>query len=351
MKRFRSALALSIASVSSLLVLSAPLQAASRVDDALALVPADAASVGMINLADLRTSPLSARLFSETDHMAVNGDAARFLEETRLRPKEDVDLMVVAGTPGRNGQDSSGLVIFEGRFETEKIAAALASRGAIKKTSPHGDSYQLVDRDGTGSGRKSGSIALISNHLIVAGDDASVAAALVQRDSGGTLFRSGAGLGRHLSRIEPGATVWALVDVKKCPFGEKRKGLHMKGDIKVDGEDHHVDVQEGGSGSHADVLRSAFSSVSLVALQATAKGDALKLSAVGLSDNQETRELIDDSLRGILAAWRLAVQDKSPDMVSVLRKFKVSHDREGVSVSGTLSGAAVRALAEKHHAD
>ena len=53
-----------------------PLLAASRVEDGLALVPADAASVGVIRFADLRTNPLSARLFSETDRITVDGDAA-----------------------------------------------------------------------------------------------------------------------------------------------------------------------------------------------------------------------------------------------------------------------------------
>ncbi len=53
-------------------------------DDALALVPADAASVGVVHVADLRTSPLAARLFSDTDHLCVAGDAQHFLDEARL---------------------------------------------------------------------------------------------------------------------------------------------------------------------------------------------------------------------------------------------------------------------------
>jgi hypothetical protein len=59
---------------------------------------------------------------------------------------------------------------------------------------------------------------------------------------------------------------------------------------------------------------------------------------------------MEDALRGVLAAWRLAAQEKSPDTVSVLRKFAVTRDSSSVSVSGTLPGATVRALAEKRHA-
>ena len=71
-----------------------PVAAAS--DEALALVPPDVASVGVIRLDALRASPFAARLFSETDQLAVDGDAAKFLAETGLRPRQDVDVVVVA---------------------------------------------------------------------------------------------------------------------------------------------------------------------------------------------------------------------------------------------------------------
>ena len=100
----------------------------------------------------------------------------------------------------------------------------------------------------------------------------------------------------------------------------------------------------------AMTLVSSMKTVSLLALQATAKGDALKLNATGLVSDDETAGLMEDALRGVLAAWRLAAQEKSPETVSMLRKFAVSRDKSTVSISGTLPGAAVRALAEKKHA-
>ena len=49
-----------------------------------------------------------------------------------------------------------------------------------------------------------------------------------------------------------------------------------------------------------------------------------------------------------MAMWRLAVQDKSPELVSMLRKFTVSSDNESpFSIHGTLSGAFLRSVAEK----
>ena len=137
------------------------------------------------------------------------------------------------------------------------------------------------------------------------------------------------------------------MDVSRLPIGERQKGFHASGTIN--GQDVDVTAHAG----HEDAamsLVSSMKSVSLLALQATAKGDALKLNATGLVSDEETAGLMEDALRGVLAAWRLAAQDKSPDTVAVLRKFTVSRDKSTVSVAGTLPGSAVRALAEKKHA-
>ena len=215
MKRFAvlsSAAALALASA-----LALPATAGN--DDALALVPTDAASVGVIHVADLRSSPLAARVFSDTDKLTVDGDAAHFLGEARLNPKEDVDTVVAAGSPkGAGGSAGWGLVLFEGRFDAAALSAAIAARGAVLKSTPAGDYYLLPNQSPAGaSNHEQGAIAFASNHLVIAGNESSVVAALAQRSAGGTAFRSGAGLGRHLGRIDSGASAWALVDVSRLP--------------------------------------------------------------------------------------------------------------------------------------
>ena len=84
--------------------------------------------------------------------------------------------------------------------------------------------------------------------------------------------------------------------------------------------------------------------VSSFAFQMTVKGDSVRLSGAGYSDDTETRELLEDALRGILATMRIAAQEK-PDVVSAIRKFKVASDRNAVTISGTLDGATIKALA------
>jgi hypothetical protein len=337
----RSALALAV-----LLSFSLP---AAATDDGLSLVPADAASVGVIHVADLRTSPLAARIFSDTDKLTVDGDAAHFLAEAKLNPKEDVDTVVAAGSPkGAGGSAGWGLVVFEGRFDPVALSAAIAGRGAVKVSTPAGDYWQLPDKNAAASSNhEPGAIAFASARLVIAGNESSVVAALARRSAGGSAFRSGAGLGQHLSRIDSGASAWALVDVSRLPVAGRSKAAHASGTINGKAVDvtAHAD--------HADAamaLVSSMKNVSLLVFQATAKGDALKLSATGLVSDDETAGLMEDALRGALAAWRLAAQDKSPETVSVLRKFTVSRDKTTVSIAGTLPGPAIRALVDKKHA-
>ncbi|MCM3875632.1 MAG: hypothetical protein NEA02_04360, partial [Thermoanaerobaculia bacterium] len=279
MKRFAAlpsaaALALPLALAGALAL---PAAARGGRDDALSLVPADAASVGVIHVADLRSSPLAARVFSDTDKLTVDGDAAHFLSEARLNPKEDVDLVVAAGSPkGAGGSEGWGLVLFEGRFDPAALSAAIAARGAVRKSTPTGDYFLLPEKGANATRHGQGAIAFASSHLVIAGSESAVVTALAQRGTGGTGFASGAGLGRHLSRIDSGASAWALVDVSRIPAKDsarRRTPVHASGD------------------DAAAALVSSMKSVQFLALQATAKGDALKLNATGVVSDDETAGL------------------------------------------------------------
>ncbi|MBC8646737.1 MAG: hypothetical protein H7X85_06210, partial [Thermoanaerobaculia bacterium] len=109
-------------------------------------------------------------------------------------------------------------------------------------------------------------------------------------------------------------------------------------------------AREERSGDPSEALVGAMKSVSLFAFAAKAQQDGLQLTATGLSDDAETRELLEDALRGVLAMWRMAAQEKSPELVSVLRRFEVDRDREGVTVTGMLPGSVIRDLTERRHA-
>ena len=321
MKRIAALLAATLAACA----LAVPVAAG---DDAFSLVPPDAAAVGMIRVADLRSSPLFDRVFADTDRISGDAEAARFLEEVRLSPKQDVDLVVVAGSPN-GAAPGRGLAAFEGRFDAAKLSAATASRGGVVKSVPGGDYYLLPGHRHEGTSRETGAVAFLSNRLIVAGSETSVIEALARRAAGGRGFGSGAGLGASMSRVDPMASAWALVDVARMPAKVRRERP----------------AAHGGDASHAVV--SAMSSVSLLVLSAATDGDALKLSATGVSDDAETRQNLEDAVRGVLAMWRMSVQEKQPDLVPVLRRFKVTQGKDSVTLSGTLPGPVIRDLTAK----
>lgn len=296
------------------LLAAAPAAGASR--DPLSLVPADATSVGFVRVADLRANPFQLRVFEEADRLGADGDARRFMEEAGLSLRDDVDA-VVACTTSSGGKGGSSLVLFEGRFDTKKLAAAISRRGAARVSAGGREYYRLKP-----DSEKPGAVALVDAHLIVAGDEPAVLGALSSLGSGGTRFSSDEGLGRELHRVDPAATAWVLVDVPKW---------------------RRADRSTQGAGATAGVV-TALQSVSLFALETTVEGDALSVKATGLSADEETRELLEDALRGLTAAWRMAAQEKSPELVSTIRKFKVSRDGEGVTFSGTLPGDLIRSL-------
>ncbi|MCL4810380.1 MAG: hypothetical protein KJ062_21675 [Thermoanaerobaculia bacterium] len=316
-------LALASALASSLVsALALPAAAARPTDDALALVPPDSVTAGMLRVADLRSSPLAARFFAELDDATVDGDGARFLAEARLHPVDDVDLVVFAAGNGGRGK---ALVAFEGRFEPERLSAAAAARGTEARSAPGGP-YFLRGKDGPSGRKGDGAVAFVSRRLMLAGSEEAVVEALAARAAGGTGFARGAGLGASLDKVDSNASGWLLVDRTKLP--------EAKGSLRLSSD-----------GTPARNVLAAMNLVSAFAFQMTVKGDSLRLSGAGYTGDAETRELLEDALRGILAAMRIANQEK-PEVVSALRKFKVATDRDAVTISGTLDGATLRALAD-----
>lgn len=293
-------------------------------DDALSLVPSNAVTVGMVKVGEMRSSPLSGVLFEHTDKMTTDSEAAKFFAETGLSLTKDVDVIVVATSPRTNlGSEADVLVIAEGRFNTEKLTNAIVARGAVKKNG------YLVLPDNE---EPKGAVAFPSASLVIAGTERAVVAALAARTAGGTGFRSANGLGLDMARIDRSATAWALVDVTRAARLAKGGTIHT------------------GKGQSGDALATALKSVSTLAVWAKDSGDTLHLGAFGVSGDAETLQLIEDTARGALSALRLAIKDKQPEMVSVLRKFDVSRKDDYVRIEGSIPASTLRDLMAKQRA-
>ena len=298
-------------------------------DDALSLVPANAVTVGMVKLRDMRTSPLSSMLFEHTDKMSADGEAEKFLADAGLSPAKDVDAIVVATSPRTNlGSEAEVLVIAEGRFDVARLSSALLARGAVKK----GGYFVLPEKE-KHHGDTNGAVAFPSSSLALAGTENAVAAALAARANGGTGFRAASPLAMDMARIDRNATAWAVVDVTRAAR------LAKVGSVNT------------GKGHQGEALAAAIRSVSTMALWAKDSGDALQLGAFGMSADAETLQLLEDTVRGALSAMRLAVKDKSPEMVSVLRRFDVKRSADAVMIEGSIPAKTLReAMAKKRAA-
>jgi hypothetical protein len=295
-------------------------------NDAISLIPSDAVTVGVVRLGDLRTSPLSLTLFENTDKMSSNGEADRFLTDAGLDVKKDVDVLVVSTAPVTAlGSEAKVLVAADGRFNIERLSAALVTRGAVKKSSANGVYYLLPESKDHDRGHSEGAIAFPDSHLALLGSESAVVEALADRAAGGTTFGSASGLGREMSRIDAHATAWALVDVARA----KRLGASA-------------------AQSHQENFNAALKNISTLAVWATDAGDSLKLGAFGLSHDADTLQLVEDTVRGALSMMRLAAQEKQPDLVATLRKFTVSRGDDAVTLNGTVSAETLKSFASKH---
>jgi hypothetical protein len=296
-------------------------------NDALSLVPANAVTVGMVKLADMRSSPLSSLLFEHMDRMSTDGEAERFLTEAGLSPTKDVDVIVVSTTPRTNlGTEADVLVIAEGRFNAERLSSALVTRGAVKK-----GGYLALPKE-NGNDDEQGAVAFPTPSLAIAGNERSVIAALAARASGGTGFAARGTLGQDLSRLDANATAWALIDVTRAAR------LTKSGTIGTN------------KGAPGEMLQTALRTVSTIGVWAKDKGNALELGAFGLSTDDETLQLLEDTVRGGLSALRLAVRDKAPEMVTVIRAFDVSRKNDAVLIEGSIPASQLRELMAKKSA-
>ncbi len=294
--------------------------------DSLALIPNDAVTVGVVRLADMRTSPLSSMLFQQTDKISANGEAERFLTDAGLQPSKDIDVIVVSTVPRTTlGNDASVLVAADGRFNVDRIAAAITSRGAVKK-----NGYFLLSESSTAGAHHNGAVAFPDSHLVLIGSEEAVVTALANYAAGGTTFFTASGLGREVARIDAKATAWTIVDVTRA------QRLTNAPRVPSHGE--------------SSPLSGALKNISTVAVWATDAGDSLKLAGIGVGQDSETLQLVEDAVRGALAAVRLAVQDKSPDLVPVLRKFEVTRSKDSVAITGSIPAETLKTLIAKQRA-
>lgn len=290
-------------------------------------VPADSVSVGVVRLSELRDSPLARRIFAHADEICVDGEADHFLREAGFNPMQDIDRVTFSLSPDRE-QDGDGdaLLVLEGRFDVNRLANAIVSRGLTRVQVEGGAYYRFAEESDHDDAR--GAVSLVSSSMALVGEEDAVTRALKTLAAGGSDFANAAGLAHLLSSIDTTSSAWLLVDVPRS--------TRLKGEAEIPGR-------------HDRALAAALKNVSVVGVWADDNGTEVKLGATAESNDEETLSLLEDLLRGMLATWRLAAQEKAPELVSEIRKFAVNRSGERITLSGAISAEMLEKFATRSH--
>jgi hypothetical protein len=293
-------------------VFAAPAQPA----NALAAVPPDSIAVAQVRLDQLRSSDLAPSLLHQADEITVDGKAAAFLKEAGLDPKRDIDVAVFSLSGSGRG-NAGPLIALEGRFDPASLSAATLARGATKVDAPT-PYLRLPHSDAKGHDGEPGAIAFLSSGLILAGSEPALLHALDFYAKGRYSGLAPGPLAAMAAHVDSRSSAWAVVDAARA------RELHGGAMPNASAE-----------GPAASVY-AALRSVSWITFQANLSSGGVDVKATGLSSDEEARQNIEDVLRGMLGAWRMAVESKNPDLLAALRKFNVTRDHEGVTISGKI---------------
>jgi hypothetical protein len=255
------------------------------------VLPADAKFVGGFDVKRFVASPFYARFLS-----GKNGRLETFREveeKTGLNPERDLDMVIIAGTPGGSG---SHLAVVIGRFDRARIAQLIETeKKGVTWKNVQGVTVYLFKEGEKGAG----AIAFLDDRTLVVGGQAAVEAAAAGRSE--QTLRGNATIMELLGKVKPGSTFWMVGDQsllanmpKNVPAGGGQsltlpglKSLVVSGDVdpmiavEVNGEA----ADEAAAKNLADVVRGF---VALAALQANQKPELKELaSAISVTQEQK----------------------------------------------------------------
>ncbi len=313
-------------SVIAVLAVLLALPAIAGTDELLSLVPSDAVTVGVVRLDELKSGQFGGLLFEHTSDITTDGEAMLFLQEAGLDPMSDVNAVLFAMLPSaENAEKGELLLVVEGRFDPARLAAAVMRHGAAPVASAGGSIYYRPTEtpDGKEVDDQVPVASFVSSTVTIAGTEAAVVRALEQRAAGGSDFMVASNIGRDLAKINRKASAWAVMDVQRSA----RMGRSMTQKL---------------SEENADSFGKALRYVSTMGVWASEKNGNIEFGGVALTSDGETRALLEDVVRGVTAAWRMAAREENPEWLPVIRSFKVDRDDAGVNINGAIPIALLK---------
>lgn len=314
--------------VAAFLITATAWAAPPSMPELLRLVPTTARAVVAVDASALRTEPLVQQwlLTHQEAWSRVDDDATRFLREAGVDPARDIDQMVFALT-GEESEEHP-LALFAGRYDRAILTSALEARGAVPVKVGDVTAYRVDHGDDSDHAV----LIQIAPNLVMVGDLDTLAATQARAAGPVHVVQAEKAAG-HLDLSAP---FWMAVTIP----AEAAPVPHRA----ASGTD-----SSGGQGLVAVAAASA--AVRRVAAWATLSQE-LRLHAFATTSSEENAGLLSDTIRGGLAAMRLAMQDKNPKLVSVLRGVKVDADGSSVALIAELPIDLLQQLAaeaQPHH--
>ena len=331
----------------ALLALAIMATAASAKTPLTEIIPSDTGALFCADVFRLKSSPLADRVIGSGSHITADRDFDQLMNDMGLTLRRDIDKIVIAVVPAADHAAPSGILVgADGRFDPSKINRALGSRGATAVAVPGGTIYRVPqDRSGhpastagpdPASSPKSDPdlfVAIPSSSRLLFGTESELTRALSSTLSDSPLS-SGRGIGKLAGMAKTSAAAWFVVDTSQFISSSADKKNHPEASGRQD--------------AAANAIRSLATVTGLSGSFEPGRNVEVRLSA--RTDTDENADLVEDSIRGLLAIWRLAAVDRSPELVTALRKFKVDHTGTVVTLEGTVLSADLEKFLEQRTA-
>jgi hypothetical protein len=245
------------------------------------LLPPQAPMIFGVQVEQSRYSPFGQFLLAQAEKQ--NGDLKEFIAVTGFDPRRDVTEMVGAA----QGPGKGGLVCVRGRFDIPRILAAVQAKHKA------GESYRGVTVL-LGRGHRPGALAFLDSTLAVAGDAASVKAAIDRwRDGGAIPPQTAAQVSEAALRYD----AWLVTSASPAELAGRIPDDTVKGTMQGD-LIRAIERMSGGIKFGADVTI-AGESVLKTDKDAAALADVLRflVSLAQLQGNAEARARLGDYAR------------------------------------------------------
>ena len=299
--------------------------------DLIALLPADAATIGWIDLEQLRTSSLFSMFVSDDGRLSSSEDLNEFITETGIDPRNDLHRMAfVFGNPTQPGSWEQGGFVVQATFDAGMAREKLAElpteeyggstiyhiagwqqrRGDDDATNPE-DEETDIDVEGF--------VTLLDDQTVAFGSASALRGIIDVASGGAASARSNSRLMSLLEDVTAGSQLWFV-------------SAH---------DDMFTDLPAGDDNPMSQLPWDKIKSLIVAANLA----DGIDLKLRGRTASKQDAKLLGDSLNGMLALGKMMLQSNDPALFEILDAgVEAGSNGQDVTVRAELSLEDIQAI-------